>query len=297
MIKKLLHVAAFFFPSPVNVWIHRLAGAKIGRHVSIHPAVLILARKVEIGGGAVIKFGTMINVRTFKLGRKSSIGFFTLAKGESDLIIGDACIIGPRSMINCCRPVIMEYYSGVGPGCYLYTHGSGMPVTEGYRVKFGPIHIKEKAWVNMRCTIGAGVTVGKGSIVMPGTILVESVEPGRMVVGNPAKLNDLPLFLIPQKYIHLDKLAQDILKGFCEWSNEYEDTSYEWANGVLKTACNGKSLSISLDGGDIAVLTTKGQTRSGMYFNLADLSADEERHPVKQRFEAFMRLYYGLIFT
>ena len=78
-------------------------------------------------------------------------------------------------MLNCSREIRMEYYSGIGPGSYLYTHGSGMPVTEGYRSVFGPIHIKSKVWVSMRCVIGPGVTIGDMSCLMPGTILVEHV--------------------------------------------------------------------------------------------------------------------------
>lgn len=130
--------------SPINVWLHRLAGAKIGKNTSIHPGVLIIAKNVEISDWASIKFGTMISLRTLKIGRKSSIGFMSLIKGTSDLIINDACVIGAKNMINCERPITFGYYSGSGPGCYMYTHGSFLPVTEGYRAIFAPITIKKK---------------------------------------------------------------------------------------------------------------------------------------------------------
>lgn len=297
MLRKLLQIIAYIFPSPVNVWFHRLAGARIGKFVSIHPAVLILARDVEIGSGARIKFGTMMSLRTFKLGRKSSIGFFTLAKGESDLIVGDASIIGPRTMINCSRQVTIGYYSGVGPGSYLYTHGSGMPVTEGYRATFGPIEIKDKVWISMKCVIGPGVTVEDGTCVMPGTVLVESITSKRLVVGDPAKMNDFPIFLIPRPGNFLKELAPRILEEYREWSNEFKGTNWQMNDGSLTLNHKKRPLSISVDGdGDMVLLTDKGEVRNGMFFNLADLTTDEKRHPEKLKFEAFMRLQYGLIF-
>ena len=297
MFRQFFQVLAFFFPSPINLWFHRLAGGEIGRYVSIHPAVLILAKNVEIRKEAKIKFGTLIHVRTFRLGRKSSIGFFTLANGVSDLMIGDASIIGPRCTIRCDREVTLGYYSGIGPGSYLYTHGSGLPVTEGYRATFGPICIKNKVWVSMRCVVGPGVTIEEGTNVMPGTVLVESVGSKRVVVGNPAKLNDFPVFLIPRKPGFCEELAPKILKEYCSWSNEYKGTNWQVENGVLKIPERWHTFSISVnDDGDIALLTAKGQVRRGMFFNLADLATDETRHPEKLKLEAFLRLTYGLIF-
>jgi len=297
MFTSILQIIAFFFPSPINVWLHRLAGAKIDRHVSIYPAVLILAKNVEIGREAQIKLGTMINARTFKLGKKSHIGFFTLVKGESDLLVGDACIIGPKCMINCSRPVVLDYYSGVGPGSYLYTHGSGMPVTEGYRATFAPIHIKEKVWVNMHSTIGPGVSIGERSIIMPGTILLESVGPKRMVAGDPAKLNNLPIFLTPKQGNSIREIAERILIEFCNWSNEYEKTSWIYHDSNLRINYKNRNMLVTIDGsGDIILLTDHGNKSGSMYFNLADLSTDESRDPMKLKLEEFMRLYYGLIF-
>jgi acetyltransferase-like isoleucine patch superfamily enzyme len=297
MLKKLAQLAAFFCPSPINVWLHRAAGAQIDEYVSIHPCVLILAKKIEIGRGAHIKFGTMINARTFKLGRKSSIGFFTLVNGESDLIVGDASIIGPRTMINCSRPVVIGYYSGIGPNSCLYTHGSGLPVTEGYRATFAPIHIKDKVWVSMRSTIGPGVTIEEGAIVMPGTVLIESIAPKRMVAGNPAKLANYPVFLRPVKPGFVEDLAPRILEEYRNWSNEYKGTNWQMIDGALVAEYKKKKFTISVEEkGDIVVLTTPGKKTNGMYFNLVDLKTDNSMHKAKINFEAYIRLYYGLIF-
>jgi acetyltransferase-like isoleucine patch superfamily enzyme len=297
MFRQLLQIIAFFLPPPLNVWTHRIAGAKIGRHVSIHPGVLILAQKVEIGSEAKIKLGTMIYVRTFKFGRKSLIGFFTLARGDSDLIIGDRCTIGPKNMIRCDREVILGNYTGIGAGCYLYTHGCFLPVTEGYRATFGPIQIKDKAWISMRGTIGPGVTVEEGTMVMPGTVLIESISSKRLVAGNPAKLSNIPAFLVPTNPKYIEKLAHEILQKFCDWSNEYKDTNWRVINEILHVGYKRRNVLVSVNNeGDIVLFTEPGKNRNDMYFNLTDLKTDQNRHPIKLELEAFMRLYYGLTF-
>jgi acetyltransferase-like isoleucine patch superfamily enzyme len=295
--KNLFHIIAFFFPSPVNVWLHRLAGSSIGKHTIIHPGVLLLVNNLMIKDNSIIKFGSFINLRTLIIGRKSSIGFFTLINGRDDLIIKDACIIGARSMINCDRSVTFEYYSGNGPGCYIYTHGSFLPVTEGYHSTFAPIIIKEKVWIQMNCKIGPGVTIGERSVILPGTVLVENVEPNRLVVGDPAKLTKVPLLRKPISNEKIKDFAIEILSKYCEWSNEYKLTNWKFENGVLMITRKRNKLSVSVDrDSDIVIYTKPGEKRKGMYFNLRDLTTDNARHSEKLKLESYMRLHYGLTF-
>lgn len=297
LLKLLLRVIAFFFPKPMNIWLHRLAGGKIGRNISIPPGVLLLVDNLEIQDEAKIKFGTLMKVRTFKLGRKSSIGFFTLVNGVDDFIVKDACVIGAKSIINCDRSVTFEYYSGNGPGCYIYTHGSFLPVTEGYRSTFAPIRFEEKVWIQMNCNIGPGVSIGKGSVIMPGTVLLESVETNKMVVGDPAKLVKVPLLKQPMKNEKYKDFARRILTEYCDWSNEYSKTDWKIEDDVLFFSKKRSALSLSVDGeSDIVILTEPGKIRNGMYFNFCDLTTDSSRDKLKLKLEDFLRLHYGLIF-
>ncbi len=295
--KKLLRLFAFIFQRPINIWIHRLAGSSIGKHATIHPGVLLFVDNLVIKDNAIIKFGSFIRSRTLEIGRKSSIGFFTLVNGKDDLIIKDACVIGARTMINCDRSVTFEYYSGNGPGCYLYTHGSFLPVTEGYHAIFAPIVIKEKVWIQMNCKIGPGVTIGTGSVILPGTVIVENIEPNKMVVGDPAKLTKIPLLRKSMDDEKIKDFATDILIKYCEWSNEYRKTNWELKNDALIINYKHKKLSVCVDcEGDIVLFTEAGKIRNGMYFNLRDLTTDNSMHPEKLKLEQYIRLYFGLTF-
>jgi acetyltransferase-like isoleucine patch superfamily enzyme len=295
-VRTFLQILAFLSPPPVNVWLLRLGSAKIGKGVIIHPGVLLLARYVEIGSGVKIRFGTVVNCRRVRIGDKCLIGYFVQVKGISDLATGPACVIGPQTMINCDCPVTLGHYSGVGPACTLFTHGSFLPVTEGYRATFGPIELKDRAWVTMRSTIGPGVTIGEGTNVMPGTVLLESVGSQRLVAGNPAKLVNIPLIRRSRKK-DLDVIGHEILEKYREWVMENKEREYTFLDGTLEVPFKGTRIRISVDGDtDIVLLTKSGEKTGGMFFNLADLTTDSGKHPVKKEFEAYMRLYYGMTF-
>ncbi|HDY75672.1 MAG TPA: hypothetical protein ENH49_04030 [Candidatus Marinimicrobia bacterium] len=297
MFRKTLQFVAFFLPAPFNIWIHRIYGARIGRRVSLHPGVLLLASQVHLGDDAIIKAGTMINVRNFKLGEKSKIGYFTLVKGSEDLIVGNAGIIGPRCMIDCTRTVTLGYYCGIGPGSYLYTHGSGMPVTEGYRATFGPISLEEKVWISMRCVLGPGVAVGKGSCLMPGTVLLESIPKKRLVSGNPVKLRVVSLCTIKYSEDNIRNLASKTLAEFSQYviGRNWGVENLEEGSLVINRKKHLFKITIE-NGGDVEILLSPGVKGDGVYLNFGDLKTCELTNSIKMDFENFLRFNYGLIF-
>lgn len=295
IVKRSLQVIASCFPRPINVFFLRLASARIGKNVTIHPGVIILADSVEIGNGVKIRFGTMISGRRVRIGDKTLIGYFVHVKGASDFLVGAACVVGPRVLINCDCPVELEHYSGVGPSCTLFTHGSFLPVTEGYRTTFGPIVIKEKAWVTMGSIVGPGVTVGEGTNVMPGTVLMENVARQRLVAGNPARIVNVPLWR--KKNIDLRSVGKDILDHYQAFCGENGIKARRGEDDSLIVRHRMQERSICIDGeADIVLLTQPGDRTNGLYFNMADLVTDASQDRAKVHFERFMRLYYGMTF-
>jgi acetyltransferase-like isoleucine patch superfamily enzyme len=50
-----------------------------------------------------------------------------------------------------------------------------------------PIAIEDKVWIGERAIIMPGVTIGQGSIVASGAVVMMDVPPNTMVAGNPAR--------------------------------------------------------------------------------------------------------------
>ncbi|MDP6155078.1 MAG: acyltransferase [Candidatus Thermoplasmatota archaeon] len=51
-----------------------------------------------------------------------------------------------------------------------------------------PIIIGDDCWIGIRSIIMPGVTVGKGAVVGAGAVVTKSVQPYKVVAGNPAKI-------------------------------------------------------------------------------------------------------------
>jgi acetyltransferase-like isoleucine patch superfamily enzyme len=105
------------------------------------------------------------------------------------------------------RKVIIGRGSVINHGCLLYTTG-GLTIGEnvsissgvwlvtgthdindpGFSDNYQPIAIEDYAWIGVRATILAGVTVGKGAVVMAGAVVARDVPPYAVVGGVPAQV-------------------------------------------------------------------------------------------------------------
>jgi serine O-acetyltransferase len=63
--------------------------------------------------------------------------------------------------------------------------------------------IEDEVWIGPHAVIIGAVTVGRGSRIAPGTIVVEDVEPHSIFAGNPGKVirtDALPDVVFPAKF-------------------------------------------------------------------------------------------------
>ena len=51
-----------------------------------------------------------------------------------------------------------------------------------------PVIIEDDVWIGYNATILKGVTIGKGSVIHPGSVVSKNVPAGSVVSGNPAEL-------------------------------------------------------------------------------------------------------------
>ena len=51
-----------------------------------------------------------------------------------------------------------------------------------------PVIIGDDVWIGFNATILKGVTIGAGSIIQPGSVVLRSIPPGSIVEGNPAQI-------------------------------------------------------------------------------------------------------------
>lgn len=119
------------------------------------------------------------------------------------LIIEDMVYIGDDCLISCSKEIRIGRYSMLAHGVQLFDNDSH-PIDseeriEDYRAVLGkkpersfiesaPIQIGEKVWVGFNSIVLKGVTIGEGSVIAAGSLVVRDIPPYTLAAGNPARV-------------------------------------------------------------------------------------------------------------
>jgi acetyltransferase-like isoleucine patch superfamily enzyme len=150
------HVIAHIPSHTVRLaWYRRVLGWRIGPRTTIlmgqhvqMAGVRSSGRKVCVGKGSVINHGCLLYT-------------------TGGLIIGDNVSIS------------------AGAWLITGTHDMNDPL---FPDQYKPIVIGDYAWIGVRATILAGVTIGEGAVVMAGAVVTHDVPPCAVVGGIPARV-------------------------------------------------------------------------------------------------------------
>jgi len=131
--------------------------------------------------------------------------------------MGEHSYIGPQCILNIDENIVLGNNSGIGPRSMLFTHGSFLPYTSGYKLKFGTIEIGNYVWLPAGVFIHPGVTIGDHVLVNSMSVIRRSIPPGVVADGFPAeKVNETENVrrkLTPEM---IDERICDILVKFSE---------------------------------------------------------------------------------
>lgn len=165
------------------------AGVSIGEGSEIHHNVVIIG-KVAIGRDCIIKSGAVIGEEGF--------GFECDEHGEplrfphvGKVVIGDDVFIGANSTVE--RATIDETVIGnnvkiddlvqIGHNCKV---GDNTMIAAG-TITCGGVTIGRDCWVAPNVSIRQRLTVGDGGYIGLGSVVINDVAAGKVVVGVPAK--------------------------------------------------------------------------------------------------------------
>jgi maltose O-acetyltransferase len=107
------------------------------------------------------------------------------------LHIGEGTLVGPNVLINVDAEVHLGKNVSIGPRVIIYTGthqigpGSSRRIPEVLARK---VTIEDGSWIGLASIILPGVTVGHGSVVAAGAVVMQDVPPNSYVEGNPAQV-------------------------------------------------------------------------------------------------------------
>lgn len=128
----------------------------------------------QIGRGAFI----MGNLRL----TGASPGFY------ENLVVGADAMVADNVVINLDDRVTLGQKVALGPEVVIYTatHRIGPGSRRMGAVGSLPVTVEDGAWIRVGAMLVPGVTVGRGSIVAAGAVVLQDVPPNTYVEGNPA---------------------------------------------------------------------------------------------------------------
>ncbi len=178
---------------------------------------------------------------------------------DSKLSIGDACMICSYVKLNINYSITLGDNVGIGEYVDIWTHGSYLPILEGYPFQFSGVKIGSDVWIPAKSTIMPGVNIGSNVVVGANTLVNRDLPQGSFCAGIPVKVlreNEYPKVL--------DKSEKAAL--ITEALNEYERLcEFKSINPFLRF--NPESLEITTPN---SVFSFDGMTAKG------DLSEEEE---------------------
>jgi acetyltransferase-like isoleucine patch superfamily enzyme len=138
--------------------------------------------------------GELIIGDNVRIDGKCSFSFAARFSNKPTLIIGDNTGIGHACSLVVGKKIVIGRHCRIAGQVSIFDspgHASdpvarmagSPPKDEDVR----PVIIEDNVWIGERATIMPGVTIGQGSIVAVGAVVMTDVPPNTMVAGNPAR--------------------------------------------------------------------------------------------------------------
>jgi maltose O-acetyltransferase len=125
-------------------------------------------------------------VMKFVIGVHTSILTDLRVSTMSNMKVGDHTVINNGCRFDNRFPITIGNNVSITYGTIIYTKGHDID-DPYFGTKGAPVTIDDYAWICANVIILPGVHVGKGAVVLPGSVVTQDVKPYHVVGGNPAK--------------------------------------------------------------------------------------------------------------
>lgn len=132
----------------------------------------------DVSASLRLRFGSELLLKNDAVIGKSSL--ISVTKGAK-MHIGSNSVIGFNNVITCRNSIIIGNNVSFGPGVAIFDHDhdfhSGLKYNEGDYTT-APINIEDNVWLGSNVIVLKGVTIGRGSVVAAGSIVVKDIPKG-----------------------------------------------------------------------------------------------------------------------
>ncbi|AMR26631.1 hypothetical protein A0257_05610 [Hymenobacter psoromatis] len=217
----------------------------IGDDVTIgaHNTFLV-GQRLEIGALTTIGSHNTLTARTIKLGEyvfwdsHVTVGHGGKFSPDAHLTVGSYSMICARITLNTNHRIDIGEHVGIGEDVAVWTHGSFLPILDGFPADFGPVSIGHHVWLPARSTVLPNRRIGNNVVIGTNTLINKDLPDGCLAGGIPVKV------LKENVYPSLDPtrnvaLMQQVLHDYGElaaYKNLHTELHYEEDKHIIR--CN-----------------------------------------------------------
>ncbi|TGE15459.1 acyltransferase [Hymenobacter elongatus] len=181
---------------------------RIGSNTTIRATSCVIGDDVAVGAGNTFLIGQELRIGNLTIfGNANSLTARTVHVGEyvywdSNVVVGhggkfseDAHLrVGSYSMIcaritlNVNHAISIGEYVGIGEDVAVWTHGSYLPVLEGFPADFGPVSIGDKVWLPAKSTVLPNRRIGNNVVIGTNSLINKDLPDGCLAGGIPVRI-------------------------------------------------------------------------------------------------------------
>jgi acetyltransferase-like isoleucine patch superfamily enzyme len=140
----------------------------------------VIYRDVTVGTGSHVGHGALVREAT-RIGAHVSIGSHSIV--EHHVSIADHVRLHSRCFVP--EHSVLQEGCWLGPG--VIVTNARYPNRSDTKDRLEGVVVEKGAVIGAGAVLLPGITIGTGALVGAGAVVVRDVEPGRTVVGNPAR--------------------------------------------------------------------------------------------------------------
>lgn len=234
----------------------------------------------DIGDNCFIGHDSKILAPIFKCGDYVELHNHLFCNGEQPCTIGSNVWIGQNCILNARAELTIGNGVGIGTYSMVWTHGMHGELLEGCLIyKVAPVVIEDDVWlVGSFNVVATGLTIGKKSVMLSGSMITKNIPAGSVWAGNPAKdiSNKIKAYkpmTVDEKYEMMQKFVDEFYAMYPEYKGQVQfipKMEFEVPVGVdTKIIITKINESIPHSGITIFDLTTKLYTKQRTAIEIA----------------------------
>lgn len=181
---------------------------RVGLNTSIRAAECVLGDDVSIGADNTFLVGQHLHIgRLTAIGNGNNCTARSIELGEyvfwdSNVVVGhggkfspDAHLrVGSYSMIcaritlNVNHAIRIGEHVGIGEDVAVWTHGSFLPILEGFPADFGPVEIGHHVWLPAKSTVLPNRRIGNHVVIGTNSLINKDLPDGCLAGGIPVRI-------------------------------------------------------------------------------------------------------------